>query len=129
MDQKKAKITYIISTAIYAALFLFGLGMTYYSQFIDTDRFTLAGQTLYWIVMMTGPLGISYNVKAMLGQTPLTRRIALGVQIFVIVCCAFWLTDMYFLIDGKPDVFSQAATWLFTVAAVNRLVGILTGRK
>ena len=129
MDQKKAKITYIISTAIYAALFLFGLGMTYYSQFIDTDRFTLAGQTLYWIVMMTGPLGIAYNLKAMLGQTPLTRRIALVVQIFVIVCCAFWLTDMYFLIDGKPDVFSQAATWLFTVAAVNRLVGILTGRK
>ena len=114
MDQKKAKITYIISTAIYAALFLFGLG---------------TGQTLNWIVMMTGPLGIAYNLKAMLGQTPLTRRITLGVQIFVIVCCAFWLTDIYFLIDGKPDAFSQAATWLFTVASVSRLVGILTGRK
>jgi len=63
MDQKKAKITYIISTAIYAALFLFGLGMTYYSQFIDTDRFTLAGQTLYWIVMMTGPLGIASHAQ------------------------------------------------------------------
>ncbi len=129
MDQKKAKITYIISTAIYAALFLFGLGMTYYSQFIDTDRFTLDGQTLSWMVMMTGPLGIAYNLKAMLGQTPLTRRIALGVQIFVIACCAFWLANIYFLIDGKPDAFSQAAIWLFTVGAVNRLVGILTGKK
>ena len=54
MDRKKAKITYIISTAIYAVLFLFGLGVTYYSQFVDTDRLTLAGQTIYWMVMMAG---------------------------------------------------------------------------
>lgn len=129
MDQKNTKIAYIISTAIYAVLFLFGLGVTCYSQFIDMDRLTLAGQTVYWMVMMAGPLGIAYNLKAMLGRTPLTRRVALGVQIFVIACCAFWLADIYFLIDGKPDAFSQAAIWLFTVGAVNRLVGILTGRK
>lgn len=129
MDRKKAKITYIISTAIYAVLFLFGLGVTYYSQFVDTDRLTLTGQTIYWMVMMAGPLGIAYNLKAMLGTTPLTRRIALGVQIFVIACCTFWLAFIYFLNEEKPDAFSQAFIWLFTVASVNRLIGILTGRK
>lgn len=129
MDQKKAKITYIISTAIYAVLFLFGTGVIYYSNYVDTDKLTLTGQTIYWMVMMTGPLGIAYNIKSMKGSTSKTKKISLGVQIFVLVCCAFWIANIYFLYGEKPDVLSQVFIWLFTVGAVNRLIGLLTGRQ
>ena len=79
--------------------------------------------------MMTGPLGITYNIKSMKGSTSKTKKISLGVQIFVLVCCAFWIANIYFLYGEKPDVLSQVFIWLFTVGAVNRLIGLLTGRQ
>lgn len=128
MDQRTSNILYFISTSIFAIIFIMGAGVTYYSNFVDESTMPIVGQTIFWIMVLIGPLGIAYNIRAMKGSTPLTRKITLGVQIFVLAGCAFWLAFIYFLSEEKPDAFSQAFIWLFTVASVNRLIGILTGR-
>ena len=129
MDQRTSNILYFISTSIFAIIFIMGAGVTYYSNFVDESTMPIVGQTIFWIMVLVGPLGIAYNIRAMKGSTPLTRKITLGVQIFVLAGFAFWLAFIYFLNEEKPDAFSQAFIWLFTVASVNRLIGILTGRK